>query len=267
MKLNFFIAILFLFTGINVSAQKYFNKEVKAVIKIDSTSEYVTLSATAENLTFSDMSLRYEFNVYKTDSNGNTSNSKQSNRFFLNGSDKKVLSSVSINASSKDKVIILLLIYPNSDDKQQGAIGKDRIVITAKDNEVGLNIKLSKEREKEIEEKNKSQDQDTYAKDGVFINGLVIQKTLTKSGRDFHRYFYSEYYLREIKTQKNILIEEVPGQRRSTRITVKVDGQLVWQFFATPKKEFLKEMASISIQRSLKYLQELEKRKQTLTQY
>lgn len=267
MKFNFFIAILFLFTSSHISAQKFFNKEVKAVIKIDKTSEYVTFSATAENLTFSDLSLRYEFNVYKTDSDGNTSNSKQSNNFFLNGGDKKVLSSVSINTSAKDNIILLLLIYPVNNDENQGAIGKDRIVITGKGGEAGLNIKLSKEREKEIEEKNKSQDQDTSAGDGVYLEGLVIQKTLTKAGRDFHRYFYSEYYLREIKTQKNILIEEVPGQRRSTRITVKVDGQLVWQFFATPKKEFLKEMASISIQKSIRYLQELEKRKQTLTQY
>ncbi|WP_299889230.1 CsgE family curli-type amyloid fiber assembly protein [uncultured Lacinutrix sp.] len=261
------LLIVFLNVCINISAQKYFNKEVKAVIKIDKTSEFFTFTATAENLTPSDLSLRYEFTVYKTDSNGNTSNSKQDNRFFFNGSDKKVLSSVNVNVSSKDKIIILLLIYPISNDKTQGAIGKDRIVITGKKNEVGLNIELSKERVKEIESKKNSQDQDTSAKDGVFLEGLVIQKTLTKSGRDFYRYFYSEYYNRQIKSPKNIVIEEVPGQRRSTRISVKVDGQLVWQFFARPKKDYLKEMAFTSLKRCLIYLQQLQRQKQTLTRY
>ena len=264
-----FFVIVFLFVANNVAAQRYFNKEAKAVIKIDRTSEFVTFSATAENLTFSDLSLRYVFTVFKTDSNGNSSNSKQDNGFFLKGSDKKVLSSVNINVSSKEKIIILLLIYPINNDEEQGAIGKDRIVVTSNENEEGLSIKLSKERELEIEAEKNSQDQDqeSSSKDGVYIEGLVIQKTLTKSGRDFYRYFYSEYYLRQIKTQKNILIEEVPGQRRSTRITVKVENQIVWQFFARPKKDFLVEMAGISLQRCIRQIQELNKRKENITQY
>ncbi|WP_044399240.1 CsgE family curli-type amyloid fiber assembly protein [Lacinutrix sp. Hel_I_90] len=261
------LSILLMFLSSHVFAQKYFNNEVKAVIKIDKTSEFVTFSATVENLTLSDLSLRYEFTVYKTDSNGNSSNSKQENRFFLKGSDKQVLASFDLNTNAKGKIIILLLVYPISNDETQGAIGKDRIEVTSNDNGAGLNIKLSKEREQEIEAEKNSQDQDTASNDGVFLEGLVIQKTLTKSGRDFYRYFYSEYYNRQIRTTKNIIIEEVPGQRRSTRITVKVDGQVVWQFFSRPKKEFLKEMALTSIQRSLRYLQQLEKQKQTLIRY
>lgn len=261
------LIIVFLIVVTNVSAQKYFNNEVKAIIKIDKTSEFVTFTATAENLTVSDLSLRYEFSVFKTDSDGNKTSSKQGNRFFLNGSDKKVLSSVNVNANEKDKIIILLLIYPVNNEKNQGAIGKDRIVITANEKVGGLHIKLSKEREKEIKEKKNDQDQDTVNNDGVFLEGLVIQKTLTKSGRDFYRYFYSEYYNRQIKTTRNILIEEVPGQRRSTRISIKVDEQLVWQFFSRPKKDFLKEMAITSLQRCLRYIQQIEKQKQTLTRY
>lgn len=261
------LIILFILLSSHVFAQKYFNNEVKAVIKIDKTSEFVTFSATVENLTLSDLSLRYEFMVYKTDSNGNSSNSKQENRFFLKGSDKQVLSSVDLNTNAKEKIILLLLVYPISNDPTQGAIGKDRIEVTSNDNGAGLNIKLSEEREQEIAAEKNSQDQDTASNDGVFLQGLVLQKTLTKSGKDFYRYFYSEYYNRQIRTTKNILIEEVPDLRRSTRITVKVDGQLVWQFFSRPKKEFLKEMALTSLRRSLGYLQQLEKQKQTLKRY
>ena len=261
------LIILFILLSSHVFAQKYFNNEVKAVIKIDKTSEFVTFSATVENLTLSDLSLRYEFMVYKTDSNGNSSNSKQENRFFLKGSDKQVLSSVDLNTNAKEKIILLLLVYPISNDPTQGAIGKDRIEVTSNDNGAGLNIKLSEEREQEIAAEKNSQDQDTASNDGIFLEGLVIQKTLTKAGKDFYRYFFSEYFNRGIRTTKNIVIEEVPDLRRSTRITVKVDGQLVWQFFSRPKKEFLKEMALTSLRRSLGYLQQLEKQKQTLKRY
>lgn len=246
-------------------AQNVYNKEVKAKIKTDKNSEFITLTGTAENLNFADYSLRYEFMVFKTDANKNTSKSSQGNRFFLQGNEKKILSSVTVNNNFDGKMILILLIYPlENEAENQGAIGKDRIVINSNLNGV-LDIELDESQSKE--NLNSSQDQDSSAKDGIFLEGLVIQKTLTKSGRDFYRYFYSEYFNKQIKSSKNILIEEVPGQRRSTRISVKVDGQLVWQFFARPKKDFLKEMATISLDRSIIYLQQLAKQKQTITRY
>ena len=98
--------------------------------------------------------------------------------------------------------------------------------------------------------KTTSQDE-AEAQDGYRIDGLVIQKTLTKSGRDFFRMFYSDYYNRQIHSPKNIVIKEVPGRRRNTLITVEVDGTLVWQFFAQPRKEFLSNMVGVSLQRVL----------------
>jgi len=258
--------LLFIFSFF-AEAQEVYNKDVKAIIKIDKTSEFVTFSATSENLTLSDYNLRYEFMAFKTDANNNTSKSLQSDRFFLEGSEKKILSSVTINNNIDGKTILVLLIYPvNDNDAQQGAIGKDRLVITNALDGGGLKIELDSERQSEVKEE-LSADQDTSAKDGIFFEGLIIQKTLTKSGRDFYKYFYSEYYNKQIKTGKNILIEEVPGQRRSTRISVKVDGQLVWQFFSNPKKEFLKDMANRALNNCIKYLQQLSQQKQSLKRY
>lgn len=268
LKTDFFI-VLFFFVGTSIFAQKLYNNKVKAEINVDYSSEFLTITALSENVDYSDYSLRYEFLTYRTDSNNNTSKSSQSNRFFLEGNEKKILSSVIVNNNEEGKLILILLIYPLNDDVEQGAIGKDRIVIINKNGKFNI--------EYDDEEKNTSfnnaiadsgsRDQDEASKDGLFLGGLVIQKTLTKAGRDFHRYFYSEYYNKQIKTDKNIVIEEVPGQRRSTRISVKVEGQLVWQFFSNPKKEFLKNMASIGLQKSLQYLQRLQQQNQTLKKY
>jgi len=264
-----FLIIFFFLVNLNVFAQKLYNHKVKAEIKVDFSSEFLTITALSENVDYSDYSLRYEFLTFKTDSKGNTSKSNQSNRFFLEGNEKKILSSVVFNNNEEGKLVLILLIYPLNDDVEQGAIGKDRIVVTNKNGKFNI--------EYDNEEKNTSlnkpldnsgfKDQDEASKDGLFLEGLVIQKTITKAGRDFYRYFYSEYYNKQIKTDKNILIEEVPGQRRSTRISVKVDGQLVWQFFSNPKKEFLKNMASISFQKGLQYLQRLQQQNQTLKKY
>ena len=55
---------------------------------------------------------------------------------------------------------------------------------------------------------------------------------------------------------------------RTTRISVKIDDQLLWQFFSQPKKSFLQSMAVTALDRCIKYLQQLEKQKDnTLIQY
>ena len=100
------------------------------------------------------------------------------------------------------------------------------------------------------------------------MDGLVVENTLTKAGRDFYKYFYSEYYNRGIQTKKNIVIEEVPGRMRSTRISVKIDDRVVWQFFSQPKKSFLQSMAITALDRCIAHLQQLQQQKDnTLTRY
>jgi hypothetical protein len=100
------------------------------------------------------------------------------------------------------------------------------------------------------------------------LDGLVVENTLTKAGRDFYKYFYSEYYNRGIQTTKNIVIEEVPGRMRTTRISIKIDDQLLWQFFSQPKKSFLQNMAKTALDRCIAYLQQLQKQKDnSITRY
>jgi len=240
-----------------MSAQ-FYNKEFVAKIYVKQDSEFFTFTATAENLTPIDVNLRYEFLVFKTDINNNTSKNNQSNRFFLTGNEKKVLSSVAINYSEEGKIILLLVLY----DIEDKPVGQDRIELRPE------NGYLTVVREElSVQEKQASQDE-AAPQDGVFLGGLVLEKTLTKAGRDFYKYFYSEYYNRQVNTKKNIIIEEVPGRFRNTRISVKIDDQLLWQFFSQPKKTFLQTMAKTSLDRCIAYLQRLEKQKDnTLTQY
>ncbi|AEH00142.1 curli assembly protein CsgE [Lacinutrix sp. 5H-3-7-4] len=264
-KLNYTLLLIFVLSSFSINAQKFYNKDINALIKIEKSSEFTKFSATAENLKFSAYNLRYEFLAFKTDVNNNSSKSSQSNNFYLEANQKKVLSSLTINNDINGKIILVLLIYPIIDgEKNVGAIGKDRVVLTSNENGQ-IVIELDPNRKEILKEE--SQDLANTGQDGVFLQGLVIQKTLTKAGRDFHRYFYSEYFNRQIKTDKHIVIEEVPGQRRSTRISVKVDGRLVWQFFVNPKKKFLLEMVNIAMQKSIRYLQLLQKSKETITQY
>jgi hypothetical protein len=255
MKFLKIIAILFLglIFNFSVSAQIY-NTEVVAKIKVEKTSEYYQFTAISENLTAFDQSLRYEFMVFKTDENNNTVKSSQGDRFVLQSNFSVVLSSLTVSYSIEDKVILLLLIY-DVDDKP---VGKDRIVL-----EHGGRTKLDTN-PKQLAQATGDQ---ASPQDGVVVRGLIIENAITKAGRDFYRYFSQDYFNRGITTSKNILIEEVPGRTRSTLISVKVDGRLVWQFYSQPSKKFLQNMVQVSMQRTIAYLQQLQKQKNTITRY
>ena len=247
------ILILGLMCHTSVSAQIY-NTEVVAKIKIDKTSEYYQFTAISGNLTSFDQSLRYEFMVFKTDENNNTSKSSQGDRFVLKSNYSAVLSTLTVSYSVEHKVILVLLIY----DVDDNPIGQDRIVLE-NGGKTELDIKP-----KQLAQATADQ---AAPQDGVIAGGLVIENAITKAGRDFYRYFSLDFFNRGITTNKNILIEEVPGRSRSTLISVKVDGRLVWQFYSQPSKKFLINMVDLAMQRSIAYLQQLQKQKNTITRY
>lgn len=254
---NHLLAVLALFITLSVNAQ-FYNKQYVAKILVKKDSEFFTFTATAENLTPTDLNLKYDFSVYNTDDDGNISRSNQSDLFFIKGNEIKTLSSAIVNYNATGKVTLVLVLY-SIDGKP---VGQDRLELSSKNGHQELIID-----EKSKQEEPLNQDQ-AAPQDGFILDGLVVENTLTKAGRDFYKYFYSEYYNRGIKTIKNIVIEEVPGRMRSTRISVKIDDQILWQFFSQPKKSFLQSMASTALNRCIAYLQQLQKQKEnSLTRY
>ena len=257
------MAILF-FTE---SHAQFVNEEIVAKIQIERNSEFYTFTSTAENLTPFIHSLRYEFLAFKTDENNNTEKNEQIDRIVLEANTKKLLSTVTIYNNIEGKIILNLTIY-NLEDK---VVGRDRVVLQYDKELKSLEIE-EVEKPKVINSiselaKIAGSPDEAPPQDGYIRYGFIVENTLTKAGRDFYRYFYSEFSLKGIKTDKNILIEEVPGRTRSTKVSVEVEGQLVWQFYAQPRKEFLKQMAETALDRVIRRLQQLEKQKNDLIRY
>ncbi len=242
---------------VGVNAQ-YYNKEYVAKILVRDDSEFFTFAATAENITPTDVNLKYDFNLYSTDENDSVSRSNQSELFFLKANEKKVLSTVAVNYNSEDKITLVLVLY----DKDGKPVGQDRIELTSENGHQEIVKKEHPPQEEAL-----SQDQ-AAPQDGFVMDGFVVENTMTKAGRDFYKYFYADYYNRGIQTKKNIVIDEVPGKMRTTRISVKMDDQLLWQFFSQPKKTFLKAMAKTALDRCIAYIQQIQQQKDnTLIRY
>ena len=244
----------------NFGYAQLYNKEVVAKINIEKNSEFFTFSATVENLMPTEYSLRYELMSFKTDDNNNTSKNTQGNRFVLKPHEKLILSSLSLNRNEEGKIILVMVVY-DIDDKP---ISQDRVVLNYKGDQLEVEV-LKKIKPKQIA----SNSDQAKPQDGFVISGLVIENTISKAGRDFYRYFYSDYRNKQITSSKDILVEEVLAGYgiRSSKISVKVDNQLVWQFFAQPKKDFLKKMSDLAISRTVSKLQQIEKQKDNFIHY
>ncbi|WP_405225775.1 CsgE family curli-type amyloid fiber assembly protein [Dokdonia sp. Asnod1-B02] len=246
--------LLFFFSSLGMQAQ-YYNKEVAASVRIERNSEFLKFFALAENKTPVELPLEYEFLIFKTQDDGTIQKDSDKQRFVLKPYEKKVLQTLVLGNAVTNKTVLALLIF----DKDGKPLGKDRIVL-----ENGslseIDIQLPKM------DLFRSNDQ-AKPQDGFVIAGLVIQKTITKAGRDFFKYFYSLYFNKSIKSPKDIIIEEVPGRSRTTLITVKINNQIVWKFFSQPQRKFLEEQAQITISRVGKLLQVLEQQKDQKIQY
>lgn len=217
------------------------NTEVKAKIELSYFEEMVSVTGTAENLDDGIKNLSYTLSVIKKNKQTtNTSNNSQNGEFTLNPNEKKILSTTKINQSTKDEIIILLLIYDDNDVM----VGKDRIIVEEKKSEV-----LNKN-EAELE-----------------ITGIVSDDTKTKVGKDFYDIYFSKYNSEAIKGNQIVQIEEQLNIGRTTILKITIDNKLILEFIANPNEEFLSQKAEEAIQITKKYFKDLEKLKNRIEQY
>lgn len=236
-----------------------YNTEVEAKIQVSQNDEHVTINGTAFNKTEISQSLIYKLTVFKTDTEGNKSKNEQSGRFILNSNEKKELSTVAVNTTSKTRTIILLLIY-NLDDK---IIGKDRIVL----NDSKDDLQVKKEIIAKVNAEKEKEDIDTRNRDGIELKGIVVEETKTKPGRDFYKLFYDLYSRNSINGNKVVTVKEILAIGRNTKIEVLVGDVKVFTFFVRPSTDYLTKMNDYAIIKVYKHFKNSEKESKIIKRY
>ncbi|MFZ3273545.1 MAG: CsgE family curli-type amyloid fiber assembly protein, partial [Lutibacter sp.] len=159
----------------------------------------------------------------KKGAQGNYSRNMQSGQFSLESGEKKELSSLKINIQKDEECKIFLFIR-----KDDVLISKDSIIIYAA----------------EKEKKNEVVDESDFE-----IKGIVVEDVITKIGKDFHDYFYQEYSNSGNQYPFVINIKEKPYFGRSSIITIEIEDQNVFEFFAKPDEEFLRSAVTAALQK------------------
>lgn len=230
MKLIINICIILQFILPSSFAQKK-DKMIETNIEILQTENDITFQPTIQNHS----SLFFEYNylllVKKTDENSNISVNKQSGKFTLEPGEIKKLSSSKANQSPNQSIKAILYIRDENENK---LISKDSVEIK------GSTLQ-------KVEETS------------LFMEGLVVDESKTKFGKEFYDQFYSIYQQYPKKHKFIILISELPFRGQTSIIQVKIDQETIYEFYTNPNEEYTIQQVSVALRNIEKYAENLQK--------
>jgi curli production assembly/transport component CsgE len=92
----------------------------------------------------------------------------------------------------------------------------------------------------------------------ISANGIVVDETQSKWGKDFYEYFYNIWPFPEKAEDYTIVVVEKPLPGLGTVLSIKFNDEEIFQQFAQPKLESIQEIAEYAAEYTLSYLQNYE---------
>ncbi len=93
----------------------------------------------------------------------------------------------------------------------------------------------------------------TYA-DDIEIEGIIVDATQTKIGKDFYDLFYQQWSQVEDLPYHSITIGEKALPQLGSLISVQIEDQLIFRQVVQPRYEKIEEMANYAIQQAYRYV-------------
>ncbi|HLV24065.1 MAG TPA: curli-like amyloid fiber formation chaperone CsgH [Moheibacter sp.] len=228
------ITSIFIILPLILFAQASDENPVEANIEVTQQENIITLQPTLQNHSALFFEYNYLLLVKKTDQNSNLSVNKQSGKFTLEPGEVKKLSTSQINQTESQNIKAVLYIR---DENKNTLITKDSI-------EIKGSVKAK------VEESS------------LFIEGLVVDETKTKFGKDFYDNFFTAYNQYPQKYKFIILISEMPYRGQTSIIQLKIDQEVIYEFYSNPNEEYSKYQVGMALRAIAKYAEDKEKIKQ-----
>lgn len=111
---------------------------------------------------------------------------------------------------------------------------------------------IEEERSKEQEEVQAKTEQQIF----IELDGLVLDETRSKIGRDFYDIFYQQWQAPSNSSNYTITISEQPTPTLGSLITVRINDQQVFQYRLQPRYEIIKQVAEYAVQVTAQFMEE-----------
>ncbi|MEM9820973.1 MAG: curli-like amyloid fiber formation chaperone CsgH [Bacteroidota bacterium] len=237
---------------------------MKAWIKLDLQDGEAKIQALFFNGTTQSQKLYYDLQVLRTGSSGTATN-QQSGFFSILPDETKTLAKTQFYANSRSFYKITLNIYDELD-----LILTDSLVNGNAPNKTVFQQKPQKQlgtKPKPVQpiKTAPSTSPPSPSKpivktfgDNLEIDGLIIDETRSKIGRDFYDLFYHRWIAPVGASNFSILIKELPSRGRGARVSISVNDQEVVQRFVPPRFDNLEVQVNYAIRSTRQHLQNNE---------
>ena len=252
LKLGWWCLLLLFSTTVVGQVQ---NRYVEGKIEVEPIGERLKISGIAINKTELKQSIRYRLSIIRSSDTGSNAKTDQEGSKVLEGFQQEVLAITAVNSGVKDRVIILLLIFDTNDQ----IIGTSRHVINDNKEEAVIKEELLGALQSEITPQKQEEQPEVETYRGFILQGMVIDETKTKAGTDFYKLFYSAYLTKQIKGNYTIVIKEVIAMGNTTKVSVNVNDQTVFEFFVRTQYDFIRTMSEAAIVRVMAFIQVSER--------
>jgi len=98
----------------------------------------------------------------------------------------------------------------------------------------------------------------------VEIDGLVVDETLSKVGRDFYEAFYSKWVAPVDAKDYTLFIKESPPRMNRVMVSIYVNDDEVFSSYLSPREEIINAYADYAVGQVQSYLKQRENVSQTL---
>ena len=96
--------------------------------------------------------------------------------------------------------------------------------------------------------------QDSTSADDIEIEGIIVDATQTKIGKDFYDLFYQQWSQVEDLPYHSITISEKALPQLGSQISVQIEDQLIFRQVVQPRYEKIEEMAIYALQQAYQYV-------------
>lgn len=97
------------------------------------------------------------------------------------------------------------------------------------------------------------------------IDGLIIDETRTKIGRDFYEVFYNKWNPPTEAKNYTIIIKEIPGRSRQSQVAIYVNEERLIQRNVQPRAEMIEALAANSANALANYLKKNAQRDKNIS--
>ena len=183
------------------------------------------------------------------------SNEAFNGSFIAEPSIPMMIADVDVDLKKREYFVIILNVF----DKKKSLIGTDTLTSDLIDPSLKKppppteNPVLAKELKKPIKNV-----------DALEIDGLILDETRTKIGRDFYEFFFNKWIPPAGAKDFLITIKELPSRGIGARVSIVVNDNVVLSRFLQPRGDIVEEQALISIRAIRRHLEQAENLKQSI---